>query len=107
MAKKRNYIDEIIEKKSRLLKRTKLHYQFTQRLHPVVNAFQFVSKLKTKAPLKKELLKYGPIGYVACIEGYFRLLLKELIDYGSPYSENVSKLEEVKFTAEVVIAITS
>jgi uncharacterized protein YecT (DUF1311 family) len=39
-----------------------------------------------------ELLKYFPIGAVACVEGYFRRVIANLIDRGAPYSENALDL---------------
>jgi len=35
--------------------------------------------------LETELLKYFPVALVACLEGYFRLAIKELVDAGPPY----------------------
>jgi uncharacterized protein YecT (DUF1311 family) len=42
-----------------------------------------------------ELLKYIPIGAVACIEGYFRRIIANLIDRGGPYAENAMGFEDV------------
>lgn len=36
----------------------------------------------------KELLRYFPIAVVACIETYFRLAIKKLIDFGEPFLTN-------------------
>jgi hypothetical protein len=105
MAKKRDYIAEIHEIKDRLFKRKSLHDQFNLRLHPVVSGFRYLCSLKTDAPLKAELMKYIPIGYVACIEGYCRILIKELIDSGSPFQERAAAFDEIKFNMETVIAV--
>ena len=43
-----------------------------------------------------ELLRYFPIGLIACIEGYYSIVIKELIDFGSPFYENISKLKSVQ-----------
>jgi hypothetical protein len=107
MAKKRDYISEIHEIKDRLFKRKSLKDQFNRRLHPVVSGFHFLCSLKTDAPLKAELMKYIPVGYVACIEGYCRLLIKELIDSGPPFQERATSFDEIKFNIETVIAIRS
>jgi hypothetical protein len=107
MSTKRDYIAEILQKKGRLLRRAEPEEQFSRRLHPVVAGFRFIKNLKTSAPLRAELLKYGPIGYVACLEGYFRLVIKQLIDSGSPYAENAIGFEEIRFGISTVVAITS
>lgn len=36
----------------------------------------------------KELLRYFPIAIIACIETFFRLIIKQIIDYGDPYLTN-------------------
>jgi hypothetical protein len=107
MTKKRDYISEINEIKDRLFKRKSLHDQFNQRLHPVVSGFRFLCSLKTDNPLKAELMKYIPVGYVACIEGYCRLLIKELIDSGPPFQDRAAAFDEIRFNIETVIAVTS
>jgi|SRR5918992_4973702 hypothetical protein len=39
-----------------------------------------------------ELTRYFPVGLVACIEGYFRMAIKELVDAGDPYLSNAERL---------------
>ena len=36
----------------------------------------------------KEMLRYFPIAIIACIETFFRLTIKQLIDHGEPYLTN-------------------
>ena len=43
---------------------------------------------KERNPENKELLRYFPIAIVACMETYFRLAIKNLIDSGEPYLTN-------------------
>lgn len=52
-----------------------------------------------------EIARYIPIGLVACIEGYFRKVYADLIDHGSPYKENASKLTDIKFSIETAISL--
>lgn len=52
--------------------------------------------------------KYVPISTIACIEEFFNSIVKELIDFGSPFSENVIKFDQnlkIKLTFEIVHAI--
>lgn len=74
----------------------------------------FLDQIKTGHPistldyshgLSQELIRYIPIALVACIEGYFRKLYADLIDHGSPYKENASKLSDIKFSIETVISL--
>ncbi|WP_267102809.1 hypothetical protein [Xanthomonas sacchari] len=54
---------------------------------------------------RDEWLKYSAIGYIACVEGYFRLLIADLINSGDPFLSRVAELKDIKFNAEVVVAI--
>ena len=107
MTKKRNYIEEIVAKKEHLLKRTKRFEQFMLRVGPLIAGFRFVKSLDTEVPFRSELLKYCPIGYIACVEGYFRLLFANLIDNGSPFMDNIIGFRDVRFGTDVVAAIQS
>ncbi|WP_447918755.1 lysozyme inhibitor LprI family protein [Achromobacter aegrifaciens] len=42
-------------------------------------------------PSHRELARYFPVALIACIEGYFRMAIKELIDAGDPYLSNAEK----------------
>lgn len=107
MNSKRDYIEEILDKKTRLLKRSTIRLQFEQRLHPLVQGFRVLQASSLDKPVKAELLKYIPIGYVACIEGYCRLAVKTLIDKGEPYLDRVAKLDELQFKPKTVAAIVA
>jgi len=66
--------------------------------------------LNLKKEVCKELIRYFPIAAVACIEGYFRVLFRDLIDAGSPYCDNLVKSEEkeikdLRFKLEEVLVI--
>lgn len=45
-----------------------------------------------RAGTDPELLKYFPVAIIACLEGYCRLAIKDLIDEGSPYLDRAAKL---------------
>ncbi len=105
MNKKRNYVDEILEIKSRNYQRFKRYDLAMKRIHPLVKGFREIKSLHVSTEYRNEWLKYGAIGYVAAMEGYFRLLISDLINSGSPYRERVIDLRDVKFTPEVVLAI--
>lgn len=55
-----------------------------------------------------EFLKYVPIAMVACFESFFRSIIKDLIDFGKPYSDNAIKFNQsknVSFDFEIINAI--
>ena len=98
MSKQRDLVQEIIEIRSRN-KSGPAQGELFLRLMALQRAFD------EKDDTNEELLKYFPIAMVACIEGYFRLVIKEIIDSGEPYIENASKLvEKGRFNYDVAKA---
>ncbi|MGD0711484.1 MAG: lysozyme inhibitor LprI family protein [Bacteroidales bacterium] len=78
------------------------------RLSTIGNA---LNKFDTNANLyKQEILKYIPIATIACFESFFRSVIKEMIDFGKPYNENVIEFNQAKnfkFDFKIVNAIQS
>ena len=81
MSDRRNIVEEILEIRERRKSDIPSNELF-MRLMEVEHAY------KKRRPDDKELLRYFPIGAVACIEAYFRLAIKTLIDSGEPYLTN-------------------
>ena len=107
MTKKRDYITEILEKRSRLLARADREKQYRRRVHPLVDGFRAIKSLRRATKFRDEWLKYGAIGYVACIEGYFKMLFADLINLGPPFSSNIKKFSDISFKIDSVVAIYS
>ncbi|WP_123770660.1 hypothetical protein [Vulcaniibacterium tengchongense] len=78
---------------------------FARRVHPLVKGFREIKQLDKSISYRSEWLKYGAIGYIACVEGYFRLLIADIIDSGEPFVERIGELKEIRFTPESVVAI--
>jgi hypothetical protein len=56
--------------------------------------------------LTYEIARYVPIGLISCLEGYFRVVYANLLDFGSPYRENASKLDtKFSFNIETVFTL--
>jgi len=105
---KRDYIDEIIAKKSRLRKRGGRWDQATNRIDGLIELSNFLEASKVKElPFRNETAKYLPIGFVACIEGYFRLVYRDLIDHGDPYRINATKFKDIRVGIDHIIAMQS
>lgn len=107
MARKRDYIEEILNRKGRHLVRAPREEQFRRRVYPLVEGFRVILALDSGVSYKNEWLKYGAIGYIACIEGYFRMLFSDLINAGQPYSTRVGLFKDIKINMEDVVAIHS
>ncbi len=53
-----------------------------------------------------ELTRYFPVALIACVEGYFRLAIKDLVDAGDPYLTNAAKLlSSMKLDLSVLRAV--
>jgi hypothetical protein len=107
MSKNRNYVAEIIAKRVRLLPERDRVKQVSSRTLLLGQAFNHVKQIDDSAGYKPELLKYFPIGTVACIETYFRIVYRDLIDFGPPFSDRLIEFKDIKFTVDTVLAIHS
>lgn len=55
---------------------------------------------------ESELIRYFPVALIACIEGYFRMAIKDLIDAGDPYLSNAEKpASSIKLDFSVLRAV--
>jgi len=103
---KRDLIAEITDKRSRLKKRSSRWDQVANRIDGLIDISNFIrDSTKSAVPFKAEMAKYLPIGFVACIEGYFRLVFRDLIDHGEPFRGRLSKFKDIHFGIEHVVAI--
>ena len=93
---KRNYSQEIIERYSRLRNSQDRSDHLDDAITPIVDVLNFIEHLQEKRvrKIKKEIFKGAVIRMVACIEGYIRLAIKDIIE-DKKYKDNVSKLKEV------------
>lgn len=103
MGRRRDHIDEILSWRSRLSSNTTRFIQTLPRINAIDGALQTLSERDDVT--SSELMKYIPIGCVACIEAYFRLVYRDLIDYGAPFSENCCRLADIKLNIHSAIAI--
>jgi len=103
---KRDYIAEISAKRERLRRRGPRSAQFDKRVDALIEIGEYLRlKRKVAIPAKPEMAKYLPIGWVACIEGYFRLVFRDLVDHGPPYRDNAASLKNISVTLEHVVAM--
>lgn len=70
------------------------------RLFALENAFKKHDKFE------RELVRYFPVALIACVEGYFRVAIKDLIDAGEPYLSNAEKLaSSIKLDFSILRAV--
>lgn len=109
---KRDYLEEISSKRERVRHNERnsiLSHRLSALDAVVQHCIEFVdiNGLQSENYLKQdnEIHRYIPIGIIACVESFFRATVKELIDFGSPFSEKAVNLREIKFDFSVVHAI--
>lgn len=105
MARKRNYVDEVISRKKRLLKRTKRWKQVEDRIHLLIKSYDVIRHLDGDRKIKSELFRYTPIGSLACLEGWFRIAVADLIDGNSGYRRNAEAFRELKYEVRDILAV--
>jgi hypothetical protein len=59
--------------------------ELSQRLFALEHAFKVHDKSQG------ELTRYFPVALIACVEGYFRMAIKDLIDAGEPFLTNAER----------------
>lgn len=84
MSRTRDIIQEIADVRSRRRFGSSMA-ELPGRLFALERAF------KEHDQTQSELTRYFPVALVACIEGYFRMVVKDLIDAGEPYLSNAEK----------------
>lgn len=112
---KRDLIEEILSKKERAKYSEREHILYERKfaIDGVVEhckKFVDIHGLQSNSHLKRdnEIHRYIPISTISFAESYFRTVVKELIDFGTPYSENAAnfnRTKDIKFDFAVVQAI--
>ena len=84
MSKARDIIQEIAEVRERRRIGNAMA-ELSLRLLALEQAF------KLHGNTDAELAKYFPVALIACLEGYLRMAIKDLVDAGEPYLSNAEK----------------
>jgi hypothetical protein len=106
MAKRSDFIADILNRRSRHPKRTERWLQFMKRAEGLLLSLHHVgNKAPKKHSCQAELLRYFPIGITAASEGYFRLVYRDLIDFGDPYLRNAANFKDLSLGHEAIYAI--
>ena len=56
-----------------------------------IRLFALEQSFKEHNKAESELTRYFPVALIACVEGYFRMAIKDLVDAGEPYLTNAEK----------------
>ncbi len=107
MDTKHKIIEKIIQKQRRLLKRTGRWQQTKTKIDNIIFAYWDIKTSIHDRKTKNELYRYIPIAIVACIEGWFRLTVADLIDHNPNFLNNLKKHEafKTKYDLNVILAL--
>jgi len=53
----------------------------------------------------KELARYIPVALVGALEGYIRVVIRDLINYGRPFRKNAERLEELRVDLPTILRV--
>lgn len=84
MSRTRDIIQEIADVRQRRFFGSAMS-ELPMRLFALEHAFKEHDKSQG------ELTRYFPVALIACVEGYFRMAIKDLIDAGDPYLSNAER----------------
>lgn len=101
---KRDYIKEIEEIRTRRLKRGSRWEQLNRRFHPLLDTISHMKEIKNQ-DVERETIRYVFICLVACLEGYFRLVISDLVDNNPECRDNIAELGDLRFDIQSVLAI--
>jgi hypothetical protein len=103
---KLDIVQEVVAKRKRIGRKRDPLSQVQTRLFGIYLAFETLRKMPAKKEdqreLKQEMVRYFSVGLVSCLEGYFRFIIRRVIDHGSPYRENAAKLTDVRVDLDTI-----
>jgi len=72
----------------------------------MLRLFALEQAFKKHDKAQGELTRYFPVALIACVEGYFRMAMKDLVDAGEPYLTNAEKpASSIKLDFSVLRAV--
>lgn len=99
MSRTRDIIQEIAEVRARR--------QFGSAMAELpFRLFALEQAFKARDLRDTEVIRYFPVALIACVEGYFRMAMKDLVDAGEPYLTNAEKTaSSIRLDFSVIRAI--
>ena len=105
MAQKRDFVAEILDRKSRALRGVDRLAYYQLRTIQIGSVVGIATKIPRDSTLRSELLKYVAIAHVGALEAYFRALFADLVDSGEPFRSRAGQFDEVRPGINAVFAM--
>lgn len=98
MSDKKLSVKNILEIKARS-RHQQASTELTLRLHGLQSSYKNIEKNNS------EVLKYFPVAIVACVEAYFKMAIKELVDKRRDFLPNAIQLLKQKIDVDVAVSL--
>ncbi|MBP1466710.1 hypothetical protein EYB53_013420, partial [Candidatus Chloroploca sp. M-50] len=122
---KRDYVAEILTKRARLYPKTKRWDKIAPHLRGLGDAVDvwelmseeeefFLDKIQERDGSHIiinipdglfELQRHFAVRCVACMEGYFRLVIADLVDFGEPFRSNAASFNQISFSIDTALSL--
>ncbi len=98
-------VRQIADRQRRLLKRAARFEQVVQRLSAIENAVKHLKGAHCPSTVRLECLRYVPVALVACVQGYFKLAVRDIVDKRRDCLANTQNVAEFQFNLSTLLAI--
>lgn len=101
---KRDLVHEILAKRAR--RRGGRWRLFSDRVAGLYQAIDLLREYDGDDQIARyELLKYIAVALVAALEGYYRAVIRDLINHGGPYRVNAHKLTDLRLDVGTIVQL--
>jgi hypothetical protein len=105
MIKHRDLLKEIQEKRKRFPYGSDRFEEFIARIEKITASHDAIMTEVVDTDVKTELLRYIPISLVSALEGYFRAVVRDLVDSDSVFLERAEKFKDLKIPLNIITAV--
>lgn len=100
----RDLISEIYAIKNRTYKKFGAINQYITKIDLIEDSFYHLKKeVNPQVEFRKELFRYVPIGMIAALESFFRMLIDEVLTKDNYYVKNVIKLKDINIKMKDIV----
>jgi hypothetical protein len=103
MARKRDVIAEILEKRKRLGRKTVRAQTAITRGLAILPLINETRRIRVAPSTKREISQHVAVALIGLLEGYLRVVIRDLINSGAPFRDNATKFEGLRIDTAVVL----
>jgi hypothetical protein len=103
MSRKRDVIAEILEKRRRLGRKTARSRAAITRGIGVLPLINETRAIKVSPSAKREISQHVAVALIGLLEGYIRVVIRDLINSGTPFRDNATKFEGLRIDTAAIL----